>query len=325
MKRTKLINNRIGAVVAAGAGVLGLLALTGCGAAETGASAGGSDKVTITVPSWVGAQANAEVAKALLEKEVGVKKVELKVMDEPIGWDALNNGKADVILEDWDGLPEKQKLYIDQKKSIVKGGDLGVTGHIGWFIPKYYADAHPEAKTFEGLNKLAKDFKTSESGDKGEFLGAAPSYTTYDEYLIKNHKLNFKIKETGNEAAQIKEIQQKYEKKQPFVTYWWEPQWLNNDIDLVEVKLPKFKEGCNEPKEKTECGYANTPLQKYLNADFAKDGGDAAEFLKNFKWSTEQQNEVAKYIAKDKMSGEEAAKKWIEDNKSTWQAWLPKK
>ncbi|MEV0369919.1 ABC transporter substrate-binding protein [Streptomyces sp. NPDC050636] len=325
MKRTKLRNKRIGAVVAAGVGTLGLLALTGCGAAKTGGSAGGSDKVTIAVPSWVGAQANAEVVKALLEEEVGVKKVELKTMDEPIGWDALNNGKADAILEDWDGQPEKQKLYLDQKKSVVKGGDLGVTGHIGWFIPKYYADAHPEAKTVEGLNKLAKEFKTSESGDKGEFLGAAPSYTTYDEYLIKNLKLDFKIKETGNEAAQIKEIQQKYKNKQPFVTYFWEPQWLNNDVDLVEVKFPEFKEGCNEPKEKTECGYANTPLQKYFNADFAKDGGDAAKFLKNFKWTTEQQNEVAKYIAKDKMSGEEAAKKWIADNKSTWQAWLPKK
>ncbi|MDI3405457.1 glycine betaine ABC transporter substrate-binding protein [Streptomyces cavernicola] len=324
-------NRRIANSLVAGAGVLGVVALSGC-AAETGKS-GGSDEVTITVPSWVGAQANAEVAKVILEDELDVKKVNLKTMDEPIAWDALNNGKADAILEDWDGQPEKQKLYLDdgkggkanEDKHVVKGGDLGVVGHIGWFIPKYYADKHPEAKTYEGLNKLAKDFKTSESGDKGEFLGAAPSYTTYDEYLIKNHKLNFKVKETGNEAAQIKEIQQKYKNKQPFITYWWDPQWLNNDVELVEVKLPEFKEGCNEPAAKTECGYANTPLQKYLNEDFAKNGGDAAEFLKNFKWTTEQQNEVAKWIAKDKMSGEQAAKKWVKENKDVWQAWLPKK
>lgn len=323
MSKISKRNKRISTKLVAGAGVLGVVVLSGC-AAETGKT-GGSDEVTITVPSWVGAQANAEVAKVVLEDELDVKKVNLKTMDEPIAWDALNNGKADVILEDWDGQPEKQKLYIDQKKSVVKGGDLGVTGHIGWFIPKYYADAHPEAATVEGLNKLAKDFKSSESGDKGEFLGAAPSYTTYDEWLIKNHHLDFKIKETGNEAAQIKEIQQKYKKKQPFVTYWWDPQWLNSDVELVEVELPPFKEGCNEPKEKTECGYAETPLQKYFNKDFAKGGGDAAEFLKNFNWTTEQQNEVAKWIAKDKMSGEDAAKKWVKENKDVWEAWLPKK
>ncbi|WP_233521406.1 ABC transporter substrate-binding protein [Streptomyces triticagri] len=317
------LNKRIRTSAVAGIGALSMVALAGCGAADTGSS-GGSDQVTITVPSWVGARANVEVAKVIMEQELDVK-VKAQTMDEPLAWDALNNGKADALMEDWDGQPEKQKLYLDQKKTVVPGGDLGVVGHIGWFVPKYYADAHPEVKTYKGLNKLAKDFKTSESGDKGEFLGAAPSYTSYDEALIKNHKLNFKVKETGNEAAQLKEIQQKYKNKEPFITYWWEPQWLNNDIDLVEVKLPEFKEGCNEPAAKTECAYANTPLKKFLNKDFADENSDAAKFIKNFKWTTEQQNEVAKMIAKDKMSGEAAAKKWVKDNKDVWEAWLPKK
>lgn len=310
--------------VIAGLGVACMVALSACSAADT-KSSGSADEVTITVPSWVGARANAEVAKVLLEDEVGVKKVDLQQLDEPIAWDALNNGKADAILEDWDGQPKKQKLYIDQKKTVVKGGDLGVTGHIGWYVPKYYADKHPEILDYKNLNKFAKDFKSNRSGGKGEFIGAAPSYTTYDEYLIKNHKLNFKIKDTGNEAAQIKEIQRKYAAKEPFISYWWEPLWANADMEMVEVKLPAFKEGCNEPEAKTECGYANTPLQKYFNADFAKDGGDAAKFLKNFKWTTDQQNEVAMSIAKDKMSGEAAAKKWVKDNKDVWESWIPKK
>ncbi|MGW6056664.1 glycine betaine ABC transporter substrate-binding protein [Streptomyces sp. NPDC055189] len=317
-------NKRIRTAVVAGLGAASMVALSACGAADT-KSSGSADEVTITVPSWVGARANAEVAKKLLEDEVGVKKVELQQLDEPIAWDALNNGKADAILEDWDGQPKKQKLYIDQKKTVVKGGDLGVTGHIGWYVPKYYADKHPEILDYKNLNKFAKDFKSNRSGGKGEFIGAAPSYTTYDEFLIKNHKLNFKIKDTGNEAAQIKEIQRKYDAKEPFISYWWEPLWANADMDLVEVKLPEFKEGCNEPEAKTECGYANTPLQKYFNADFAKDGGDAAKFLKNFKWTTEEQNEVAMSIAKDKMSGEAAAEKWIKENKATWEKWVPKK
>lgn len=317
-------NQRIRTSVLAGVGALSMVALSACSAADT-KSSGSADEVTITVPSWVGARANAEVAKKLLEDEVGVKKVELQQLDEPIAWDALNNGKADAILEDWDGQPKKQKLYIDQKKTVVKGGDLGVTGHIGWFVPKYYADKHPEILDYKNLNKFAKDFKSNRSGGKGEFIGAAPSYTTYDEHLIKNLKLNYKIKDTGNEAAQIKEIQRKYAAKEPFISYWWEPLWANADMDLVEVKLPEFKEGCNEPESATKCGYANTPLQKYFNADFAKDGGKAAEFLKNFKWTTEEQNEVAMSIAKDKMSGEAAAEKWIKGNKATWEKWIPKK
>ncbi|MFD3920302.1 glycine betaine ABC transporter substrate-binding protein [Streptomyces sp. NPDC058595] len=315
-------SKRIRTTLVAGAGALGMLALSACAAETEPKSA--SDEITLTVPSWVGARANAEVAKVIMEQELDVK-VELQQLDEPVAFDALNNGKADAILEDWGGSPKKEKLYVEDKKTIVKGGDLGVVGHIGWFVPKYYADANPEVTDAKNLNKFVKDFKSANSGDQGEFLGAAPSYTTYDEHLVKNLKLDLKIKETGNEAAQIKEIQQKYRDKEPFITYWWDPQWLNADIDLVEVKLPAYEEGCNVPETATDCAYANTPLQKYLNADFAKDGGDAAEFIKNFKWTTEAQNEVAKAIAKDKMSGADAAEKWVKANKSTWEAWLPKK
>ncbi|WP_405795510.1 glycine betaine ABC transporter substrate-binding protein [Streptomyces sp. NBC_01506] len=315
-------SKRISTTLVAGVGVLGMLALSAC-AAET-ESKSGSDEITLTVPSWVGARANAEVAKVIMEQELDVK-VELQQLDEPVAFDALNNGKADAILEDWGGSPKKEQLYVEDKKTIVKGGDLGVVGHIGWFVPKYYADANPEVTDAKNLNKFVKDFKSANSGEMGEFLGAAPSYTTYDEHLMKNLKLDLKIKETGNEAAQIKEIQQKYRDKEPFITYWWDPQWLNADIDLVEVKLPAYEEGCNVPETATDCAYANTPLQKYLNADFAKDGGDAAEFIKNFKWSTEEQNEVAKAIAKDKMSGPDAAEKWVKENKATWEPWLPKK
>jgi glycine betaine/proline transport system substrate-binding protein len=94
---------------------------------------------------------------------------------------------------------------------------------------------------------------------------------------------------------------------------------------MTEVKLPAYKEGCDADPKKVACAYPQTPLQKYLNADFAKDGGKAAEFLKNFKWDNDQQNKVAKWIAKDKMTGEAAAKKWVAENKDVWQAWLPKK
>ncbi|MGP3982029.1 ABC transporter substrate-binding protein [Streptomyces sp. KR80] len=307
----------------AGAGVLGMVALSACGAAKTDAGADGAKEVTFAVPSWVGAQANVAVAAKLLEDELDVT-VNQKQMDEPVAFDALNSGKADAIMEDWAGVPDKEKLYVEQKKTVVKGGDLGVEGHIGWYVPKYYADKHPEVLDYKNLNKLKDDFKTSESGDKGQFLGAAPSYTSYDKELIANHKLDFKVLPSGAEAAQLKEIQRLYQAKKPFLTYWWQPQWMNAQIKMVEVKLPEYTEGCNEPKEQTKCGYETLMLQKYLNADFAKDGGAAAELVKNFEWTTEDQNEVAKMIAGDDMSPEDAAAKWIAENKSTWEKWLPK-
>ncbi|CAL9505390.1 MULTISPECIES: ABC transporter substrate-binding protein [Streptomyces] len=317
-------SRRVRTTLAAGSAVLGMAALSACGAADTSASAssGGGDTVTIAVPSWVGAEANAAVAKHILEEELDVK-VKLQQMDEPVAWDALDSGKVDAILEDWGGVPKKEKRYIEERKTVVEAGDLGVTGHIGWFVPKYFADENPDVTDWKNLNKYADELKTTESGGKGQLLEGSPSYTTNDDAIIKNLDLDLKTVYAGSEAAQITQIKKYVKEKKPFLTYWWTPQWLNAEIDFVEVKLPEYTEGCDADPEKVACAYPETPLQKYLNADFAKDGGDAAQFLKNFNWSTEQQNQVAKWIAGDGMSAEDAAAKWAKENKSTWEKWLP--
>lgn len=306
--------------------VLGVTGLSACSAAKTDSSSssgGSSDPVNIAVPSWVGAEANAAVAKYLLENELDTK-VELTQLDESVAFDALNSGKSDAILEDWGGAPKKVKLYVDSKKSVVEGGDLGVVGHIGWFVPKYLVDEHPELKTWEGLNKNKNLFKTAESGDKGQLLEGSPSYTTNDDALIKNLKLDFKTVYAGSEAAQITQIKEDYKAKKPFISYWWTPQWLNSQVDLVEVKLPEYEEGCDSDPAKIDCGYAQTPLKKYFSADFVKNNEKAAQFLKNFNWSADQQNEVAAMIADKKMSSQKAAAAWVKANPDVWKAWLPK-
>ncbi|MET9515990.1 ABC transporter substrate-binding protein [Streptomyces sp. NPDC002994] len=318
-------NARIARTATASAAVLGLLALSGCGAAKTGKSDEAGDKKTVklTVPSWVGAQANTAVAAYLLEKELGYT-VKTQQMGEVLAWDALSKGDIDGILEDW-GHPKEEKQYVDTKKTVVKGGDLGVTGHIGWFVPKYFADKRPDVTDWKNLNKYADEFKTAESGDKGEILEGSPDYVTNDDAIIKNLKLNLKTNYSGSEASQITAMKKYAKAKKPFLTYWWTPQWLNAEIDMVEVKLPEYKEGCDADPKKVACAYPNTPLQKFFNADFAKNGGKAAEFLKNFKWTTEQQNEVALMIADEKLSPEAAAEKWVKANESTWKTWIPKK
>ncbi len=44
--------------------------------------------------------------------------------------------------------------------------------------------------------------------------------------------------------------------------------------------------------------------------------------MKNFNWTNDDQNTVAKYIAQDKMTDEAAAKKWVDANKDKVDAWL---
>ncbi|MEY2245698.1 ABC transporter substrate-binding protein [Streptomyces sp. BF23-18] len=308
------------------AGASALLLLTGCGAADMTkqaspfANARGAKTVTLSVQSWVGAQANVGVARYVLEHELGYR-VDTVQVDEVPAWDALSQGRVDAILEDW-GHPDQEKRYVTDKKTIAPGGDLGVTGHIGWYVPTYFAKQHPDVTDWKNLDKYADRMRTPESGGKGQLLDGSPSYVTNDKALVTNLKLNYQVVFAGSEAAQITQMKQFAKEKKPFLTYWYSPQWLFEKVPMTEVKLPAYKEGCDADAAKVACAYPHTPLQKYLNADFARTGGRAAAFLKNFTWTTEDQNEVSLMIANDRLTPEEAARKWADHHRSTWRAWL---
>ncbi|GAA2204166.1 ABC transporter substrate-binding protein [Streptomyces bangladeshensis] len=309
------------------AAVAVLTLATGCGAADMTkqaspfANARGSKTVTLSVQSWVGAQSNVAVAQYILEHKLGYR-VDTVQVDEVPAWDALSQGRVDALLEDW-GHPDQEKRYVTEKKTITRGGDLGVTGHIGWFVPTYLAKQHPGITDWRNLDKYASLFRTPESGGKGQLMDGSPSYVTNDKALVKNLKLDYQVVFAGSEAAQITQIKQFAKEKKPFLTYWYSPQWLFEKVPMTEVKLPPYKEGCDADPAKVACSYPHTPLQKYLNADFARSGGEAAAFLKKFRWTTEDQNEVSLMIAEQKLDPQEAAKKWVDSHPDVWKKWLP--
>ncbi|MFJ5589078.1 ABC transporter substrate-binding protein [Streptomyces noursei] len=328
--RARALTRALAATAATGAL---LVSLSACGKADMTkqaspfAAAKGSKSVTLSVQTWVGAQSNVAVAKYLLEHELGYH-VDTVQVDEIPAWDALSQGRVDAILEDW-GHPDQEKRYVQDKKTITAGGGNGVTGHIGWWVPKYWADAHPDVTNWKNLNKYAKQLRTSESGDKGQLMDGSPSYVTNDKALVKNLGLNYQVVFAGSEAAQITQIQQFAKQKKPFLTYWYEPQWLFNQVPMVEVKLPAYSDACAakgaKDPQSIDCAYPTTPLQKYFNSDFAKSGSSAARFLKNFHWDKKDQNEVSELIASNGLPADEAAKKWVDEHPDVWKPWLTKK
>ena len=125
-------------------------------------------------------------------------------------------------------------------------------------------DKYPDITDWHNLNKYADLFKTSESGDKGQFLGADPTFVQYDEALITNLGLNYKDIFSGSEAASITAYQQADKNKTPLIGYFYDPQWLQNEIKLVQVKLPPYTPGCDADLKKVACDYPPYILNKIV-------------------------------------------------------------
>ncbi len=306
---------RLGRLVA-GVTTIGLI-LAAC----TPAGSGSKGTVNIAINPWVGYEANAAVVAYLLENELGYTVVK-KDLKEDVSWQGFETGEVDVIIENW-GHPDLEKIYIDEKKVAQVAGTTGNVGIIGWYVPKWMVDEHPDIVDSANLNNYADLFKTSESGDLGQFLGSDPSYVQYDEALMTNLGLNFKVIFSGSETASVEAMKSAAAQKTPLLLYFWDPHWIHSSVEFVQVNLPAYTDGCDADLEKVACEYPEYALNKIISTKFANEGGDAATLVKNFTWTNADQNLVSDYITNQNMTADEAAKKWVEENEAVWKAWVP--
>jgi glycine betaine/proline transport system substrate-binding protein len=286
------------------------------------AERGDCGELNLAVNPWVGFEADAYVVGRVAAEELGCK-VNYKNLKEDVSWQGFGTGEVDVVLEDW-GHPDLEKKFFAEEGdgSAMDVGPTGNVGIIGWYVPPWLAEAHPDILQWENLNKYAEDFATSESGGQGQFLGADPSYVQFDEAIVNNLDLNFKVIFSGSEAASITAFQQAEKNKEFLIGYFYEPQWLFAEIPLAKVALPPYEEGCQDDPAKVACDYPETELKKVVSTSWADEGSPAVNLVKNFQWTNDDQNLVAKYISDDGLSAEDAAAKWLADNPDKVEEWL---
>lgn len=317
--------SRTAAIAATLAGAL--LTLTACGGSSLNSSgSSGSSKsadcptTKLAMNDWVGYTADAAVYTALAKK-LGCDVQQVNV-NEQVAWQGFSSGQVDAVIENW-GHADLTKKYITQQKVAVDVGPTGNKGVIGWFVPPWMAKKYPDITNWKNLNKYASMFKTSESGGKGQLLDGSPSYVTNDAALVQNLKLNFKVVYAGSEAALISAFQAAEKNKTPLIGYFYEPHWLFAQLPLVQVQLPAYTTGCDAVAAKVACGYPPYVLNKVASKKWYDTDSPAVKLLKKFSWTNDDQNTVAGYIAKDKMSASAAADKWIKANPAKVKAMMP--
>jgi glycine betaine/proline transport system substrate-binding protein len=310
-----------------------VLALTGCGGEKIASSPPGSvasstgagtraacGTVNVAVNPWVGYEANAAVYSYVARTELGCTVV-TKDLKEEVSWQGFGTGEVDLVLENW-GHADLVKKYITDQKVALDLGSTGNKGTIGWYVPPWLAKEHPDVLDWKNLNRYADQFKTSESGGKGQLLDGDPSYVTNDAALIKNLGLNFSVVQGGSETALIQSFRQAEAQKKWFLAYFYEPQWFFNELPVVRVNLPARTNGCDDVPDKVACDYPPYDLNKVASVKFVNSASPAAALAKRFNWTNEDQNAVSRSIAVDKLSAQDAAKKWVEANPTKVAGWL---
>ena len=288
----------------------------------------GGASITLAINPWTGSAVNANVAKAVLESKLGVT-VNFVEIDEFATWPGMEDGSIDAVLEVWpSGHAADYETYIDTNKTVVDLGLLGPTAKIGWYVPTFVVEAHPELATWEGFKdpELAKLFATAESGDQGQFLMGDPSYVTFDEQIIANLGLPLKYVVGGSEAAVLTALDTAVADQKPVLVQFWKPHWKQSKLDLTEVTLPEVTDECLASAAAGDggyaCDYAPDILFKAASAGLAAKSPAAFAFLTKFQLTTEQQSEIAALIDGDGMPADAAAAQWVAANADVVAGWM---
>lgn len=273
-------------------GVLLLAALVTIG----GCFGGTQDKtVKLGYVEWATEVASTNVVKVAMEDQLGVK-VEITPVDAAVMWQGVANGDFDAMVAAW--LPGTHKDYLEKTKDEVDylGPNLE-PAKIGLVVPSYVTIG-----SIEEMNSVKDNFD-------GKIVGIDPGAGVMEaaRRAISDYSLDYELVESSG-AAMTAALADAVRNEEWVAVTGWSPHWKFQKWDLKYLDDPKKSFG--------EAEYIATVARKGLKEDMP----EVHKFLDNFKWDVSDMESVMVDI-QEGMDPEEAAKKWVDNNKSKVQSW----
>ena len=180
----------------------------------------------------------------------------------------------------------------------------GPNGNIGWYVPTYLMQQHPELKTWKGVKKDWKLFVTPQSSPQGQFLDGSPSYVTNDAALIKNLGINLKVVFAGTEAAQLTADRDRLQAEEAGSLLLVHAAVPERDLQVLAGRAAcRGRTTCAKLKPaQINCAYPPYHLYKVMAATLPAQAPDVANFIKRFNWTSDDQNSVSYNLAVKHMS-----------------------
>ncbi len=300
------------------------------------ANAQSKGTIRIAENDWTGQLVDSNLAKIILEEHMGYD-VELVFADYTGQWVGLAAGDLDVSMEIWPSYSfAAHEEWIDEKKKVEVVGDLGVIGNSGWWVPTYVIEGDPERgiepmapdlKSYKDLDKYAKLFARTETGDKGFLLDAVPGWESQNEGRIANLGVNYVNVYAGTEGAVLAEVEGAVARGEPLIFYWFSPHWLFAKHDLTEIELPEYSDACYGVDPDVEGTFACDwpPDATYIVArvGFKDEYPEVYKLFKNMNLTTAEQSKMILSVDVEEKSIEQAVRAWMADNENLWRAWIP--
>ena len=251
--------------------------------------------------------------------------VEYVPADSQAVYESIRIGDVDISHEVWESAFGKSFTTALDKGGLLDWGDHEARTLEDMGYPNWVADLCPGLPDWNALKSpdCAKAFATPDSGGKGRML-EGPQTWHGDLIPQRIDALGlgdlWVVKFAGSADALWAELAAAKKEGRGTIIFNWTPNFTDG-AGFTFIDFPPYTAGCRpEDGGDGKCGSPDGYLKKAVNADWTKTHPAAAKAFKKMSFSTGQIGAMAALVDVDKMTHEDAGKKWLADNESVWKA-----
>lgn len=284
------------------------------------------DPVIIVQNNWTSQLVLSFVVGKTLE-DMGYT-VEYKPSDSQLQFKAIANGDMHYQVEAWEG-SMKDAFEKALKEGMVDAGTHKAVTREEWWVPQYVADKCPGLPDWKALDKCAEIFATAETKPKGRFVGPPADWGKNYAGRIDSLQMNFKAINVGQAATLWAELQSAFDRKEPIVLFNWTPNFIEAKFKGMFIDFPEPDPKCfsdkswgPNPNATGDCGAPRSGwLKKAAWSGLAKKFPAAWGVMQKVNFDNAQIASASLMVDVDGLSPEDAADKWIEENKAIIDGW----
>lgn len=282
--------------------------------------------IRIITNNWTSQIVLSHITGDLLEK-LGYR-VEYVASSVDAQWADMARGINHLQMEIWEGTMAAKLGQVTAAGRVVELGEHSAHTREDWWYPAYVAKLCPGLPDWQALKKCNAIFARSGS-PKGVYI--AGPWEKPDEARIRALGLNFIIHKVKDGDALWQELKAAAAHQDPIVLFNWSPNWVEAQYPGAFVEFPDYDSECENnpawginPQFAYDCGNPKGGwLKKAAWAKFPLIWPCAANLVRNIQLDNAQISTLAALVDVNNLSYTAAAQKWLNDNQSLWQNWLP--
>lgn len=248
----------------------------------------------------------------------------------------MMRGNIDITMEVWkDNLP---KLWARSQRdgSVVELGVNYPDAVQGWFVPTYLVQGEgaraPDLKSVADLPRYKHLFRDPEELNKGRFYNCmlgwgceAINSKKLKAYGLTEDFTNFRA---VSGARMIDAISKHFERREPFVTYYWGPTWVLGTYDLTMLEEPAYdaevwRRMSASRNPDTATAYPVSAITIAVSQEFHAVAPQIAAFLAAYHTNSAMISNALAYMNRTGEDADAAARHFLQNRPEVWREWLP--